>query len=172
MRVQLALLDAAKAGDGAAMHELLVQVQPDIRRYAATHCNRATAIDDVVQEALLIVNRRMGSLRNVAAFGGWMARVVSRLCLSPALRLIGAESLVPVEQKIDFSTRQPGELRGDVARALESLPEMYRVVVVMRDFEELSISEMAEQLDLTREATKSRLHRARALVREYLVGDA
>lgn len=171
MRIELALLDAAKAGDAVAMHELLVQVQPNIRRYAAVHCNRATAIDDVVQEALVIVNRRVSSLRNVAAFGGWMARVVSRLCLSPALRLLGVQSIEPVEKVIDFSTRQPSDLREDVARALESLPEMYRVAVVMRDFEELSISEMSEQLGLTREATKSRLHRARAMVREYLVGD-
>lgn len=171
MRVEVALLDAAKAGDPAAMHALLVRVQPDIRRYAAYHCNRATAIDDVVQEALVIVNRRVSSLRNVAAFGAWLARVILRLCVRPALRLLGASSLEPAERSIDFASRPPDELRGDVARALESLPEMYRVAVVLRDFEELSITELAERLGLTREAAKSRLHRARAMVREYLVAE-
>jgi predicted DNA-binding protein (UPF0251 family) len=54
-------------------------------------------------------------------------------------------------------------------RALESLPLGYRQVIVMRDFEELTIGEMAERLGLSREATKSRLHRARGMVREYML---
>jgi len=68
---------------------------------------------------------------------------------------------------VDFSSRRQDDLRANVVRALESLPESHREVVVMRDFEELTIGEMAARLSLTREATKSRLHRARALVREY-----
>jgi RNA polymerase sigma factor (sigma-70 family) len=48
------------------------------------------------------------------------------------------------------------------------LPEHYREVLVLRDFEELTISELAARLTLTRAAVKSRLHRARELVREYL----
>jgi RNA polymerase sigma factor (sigma-70 family) len=57
----------------------------------------------------------------------------------------------------------------DVAGAIESLPEKYRIVILMRDFEELTIGEMAARLELTRDATKSRLHRARAMLREYLL---
>ena len=56
-------------------------------------------------------------------------------------------------------------------RALESLPAMYREIVLLRDMEQLTIGEAAERLGLTREATKSRLHRARALLREYLHAD-
>jgi RNA polymerase sigma factor (sigma-70 family) len=170
MQVDTATLIAARAGDPIAMNLLLTGLRPDIRRYASYQCGRATAIDDVVQEALIIVNRRVGSINNLAAFGAWLAKVVTRLCLLPALRLMRAtESLVRVEDSIDFSTRPADELRLDVARAIESLPEQYRVVIVLRDFEELTIGEMATRLTLTREATKSRLHRARAMVREYLI---
>jgi RNA polymerase sigma factor (sigma-70 family) len=170
MQFDSAMLTAARNGDPQAMHALLVALRPDIRRYARYQCGRATAIDDVVQETLIIVNRRLGSIHNLAAFGGWLARVVARLCLLPPLQLLRAtESLLHVENNVNFSSRSTDELRIDVARALESLPESHREVLVLRDFEELTISEMAQRLTITREATKSRLHRARAMVREYLV---
>ena len=170
MKVDTNLLRAARAGDPAAMRELLAAVRPDIRRYAAYQCGPATAIDDVVQEALIIVNRRIGTIDNLAAFAGWLARVVARLCLLPALQLIrAAESLARIENSANFATRSVDELRIDVARAIDSLPEKYRAVIFMRDFDELTIGEMARRLQLTREATKSRLHRARAMIREYLV---
>lgn len=57
----------------------------------------------------------------------------------------------------------------DVAAALESLPNDAREIIVLRDFEELTIREIAAQLRLTIPATKSRLHRARELTREYLL---
>jgi len=56
-------------------------------------------------------------------------------------------------------------------RGLESLPEMYREVILLRDMEQLTITEVAERLHITREACKSRIHRARALLREYLRPD-
>jgi RNA polymerase sigma-70 factor (ECF subfamily) len=87
----------------------------------------------------------------------------------PPLRLLRAVEVLALEERVDFSSRRHDDLRADVVRGLESLPAGYREVVVMRDFEELTIGEMAARLSLTREATKSRLNRARALVREYLV---
>lgn len=60
-------------------------------------------------------------------------------------------------------------VRVDVAKALESLPAHYREIVLLRDFEEMTIKEIAARLQLTASATKSRLHRARELLREYLL---
>jgi len=59
-------------------------------------------------------------------------------------------------------------LRLDVIAAIESLPPHYREIVILRDFEELRIDEIVGRLGLTRESVKGRLHRARALLREYL----
>ncbi|MDJ0709545.1 MAG: RNA polymerase sigma factor [Woeseiaceae bacterium] len=170
MKYDPSLLKAAKAGDPTAMSALLEIVQPDIRRYARYRCSRASAIDDVIQETLIIVNRKMSSVNNLEAFGGWLVRIVTRVCLLPALQLMRAtESLVTIDNNIDYSTRSDEDLRIDISKAIESLPEQYRSVIVMRDIEELSIGEMAERLGITRAATKSRLHRARGMVREYLV---
>jgi RNA polymerase sigma-70 factor (ECF subfamily) len=63
------------------------------------------------------------------------------------------------------------DLRLDVVRAIESLPPTYREVILLRDLQEMTIGEIATALGLTREATKSRLHRARSMVREFLSGE-
>lgn len=171
-----ALFAAAQAGHPAALERLLRELQPDIRRYARRQCHRSSSIEDVVQEALIVLYRRVGSVRDPLALPSWVLRVVTRLCMLPVLRLMrGAESLEGRDDDAQFANfaRMPiDELRLDLVRALESLPAMYREIVLLRDMEQLTIGEAAERLGLTREATKSRLHRARALLREYLQPDA
>jgi len=159
----------AQAGDPRAIEALLRLVQPDIRRYARRQCHRGSAIEDVVQEALIIVYRRVGSVRSAAALGSWAFRIVARLCLLPGLALMrGVERLATTTDR--FSVMPTEDLRIDLARALESLPPSHREIVVLRDLEQLTISEIAARLGLGREAAKSRLHRARTLLREYLIG--
>lgn len=162
------LLPAARGGDPQAMEQLLALARPDIRRYAQRHCAATTATDDVVQEALIIIYRRVGALREVAAFGGWVVRIVQRLCMRPVLAWLRGEPLAQVEDSLAWAHRPDHELRHDLALAIDSLPPLYREALLMRDFEELTIEEMAARLGVTREAAKSRLHRARSLVREYL----
>lgn len=60
------------------------------------------------------------------------------------------------------------DLQSDLAAAIQSLPGKYREAIVLRDFEENSITEIAKDLRITREATKSRIHRGRQMIREYL----
>jgi RNA polymerase sigma factor (sigma-70 family) len=89
----------------------------------------------------------------------------------PALAwLRRTEDDVSAEEERAIAQRPSDDLRLDLARALESLPAIYREVILLRDMEQLTIGETAERLEITREATKSRLHRARELVREYLKG--
>jgi DNA-directed RNA polymerase specialized sigma24 family protein len=171
VKVSNEMFVAAQAGDSRALDALLRVVQPDIRRYARYQCHRGSAIEDVVQEALIIVYRRVGTVRSAAALGSWAFRIVARLCLLPALALMrGVESLAAVTGNRQFATVPVEDLRIDLVRALESLPPGYREIVVLRDLEQLTISEIAARLNISREAAKSRLHRARALVREYLAG--
>ena len=61
-------------------------------------------------------------------------------------------------------------LRADLIKALDSLPPHYLEVILLRDFEELTISEITERLSETNSTVKSRLHRAREMVREYMLG--
>ena len=172
MAIEAALFAAAQAGDPAALASLLRQLQPDARRYARYQCHRGSAIEDVVQEALLIIYRRVGNVRDTAALAGWVFKIIARLCMLPALALMrGTQVLSEYDEDKYFAHMPQDELRIDLVRALESLPLMYREVVLLRDMEQLTITEIAQRLQLTREATKSRIHRARAMVREYLRPD-
>ena len=65
----------------------------------------------------------------------------------------------------------PDDIRIDLSRAIHSLPEHYREVILLRDIEEFSIDEIASVLSLTRESVKARIHRARFMIREYLIRD-
>ena len=172
IRVDEAVFAAAQAGDPAALERMLRELQPDIRRYARRQCHRTSAIEDVVQEALIVLYRRLGNVRDPLALAGWIFRVVTRLCMLPVLMLIrGAEELTERHEAKYFAQVPKHELRIDLVRALESLPDMYREVILLRDMEQLTIGEVADHLRITREACKSRTHRARVLLREYLQGD-
>ena len=170
MHLDLGVFAAAQAGDPLALDRLLRELQPDVRRYARRQCHRSSSIEDVVQEALFVLYRRVGTVRDPMALAGWVIKVVTRLCMLPVLGLTrGAEALSD-RHEAEYFARQPADdLRIDLVRALESLPEIYREVILLRDMEQLTIGEAAERLGITREATKSRLLRARALVREFLL---
>jgi len=163
---------AAQAGDPVALDRVLRQLQPDIRRYARRQCHRTSAIEDVVQEALIVLYRRMGAVRDPLALAAWIFKIVTRLCMIPVLGVMrGAETLTDQHTTEHLARMPKDDLRIDLVRALESLPRMYREVILLRDMEQLTIGEVAERLAITREAAKSRIHRARALMREYLRPD-
>ncbi|MBS0449539.1 MAG: sigma-70 family RNA polymerase sigma factor [Proteobacteria bacterium] len=169
IRPDQAVFAAAQAGDPVALDRLLRELQPDIRRYARRQCHRSAATEDVVREALLVVYQRIGSVHDPLALAAWVFRMVTRLCMLPLLALMrGTEELTERHETAFFARLPTDELRLDLVRALESLPAMYRDVILLRDMEQLTISEVTERLGITREATKSRLLRARALVREFL----
>ena len=97
-RVPDDLLLAAQSGDRHALTQLLVALQPDIRRYARRPCYRASVIEDVVQEALIVVYRRVGTIRSPAALAGWLVTIIARLCMLPALMpMRGVEELASLK---------------------------------------------------------------------------
>ena len=161
-------LEAARLGDATALNRLLQMCQPDIRRYAYRHC-LISDVDDAVQETLLIVTRRLQSLRVVAAFSGWLFRVVQRECRRLERRLFGLDPYDEEKMESWLAIHSDETVRLDLISALESLPEHYREIILLRDFEGMTIREMASRTRLTTAATKSRLRRARQLVREYLL---
>jgi len=163
-----ALLEAARLGDTGALARLLEICQPDIRRYAYRHC-LISDVDDAVQETLLIVTRRLQSLRIVAAFSGWLFQIVRRECRRLERRVFGLDPYDEEKMESWLAIQSDDAVRLDLINALESLPAHYLEIILLRDFEELTIRELATQLQLTGPAAKSRLHRARQLVREYLL---
>ncbi|PIF76615.1 RNA polymerase sigma factor (sigma-70 family) [Variovorax sp. 54] len=163
------LILAAQTGDPVAIEGLLAACQTDARRYARRHC-QASDVDDAVQESLLVVARRVRGLQAAAAFSSWLFTVIRRECLRLQRAMFRHDALDEDVVERQLAARSDDALRIDLANALESLPAHYREVVLLRDFEELTIAEIAERFNEPTGAVKSRLHRARLLVREYLLG--
>lgn len=162
------LILAAQTGDQAAISRLLTVCQADARRYARKHCH-VSDVDDAVQESLQIISRKVSSLKVAVAFSSWLFTVIKRECRRLERMMFRHEPLEDEVAEQQLATRSDDALRIDLARALESLPAHYLEVVLLRDFEELTIGEIAERLGEQAGAIKSRLHRARQLVREYLL---
>ncbi len=163
-----ALISMAQSGDEAALNQLLSECQSDARRYAMRHCI-ASEIDDAVQETLMVVTRHVASLKAATSFAGWLFTVVRRECSRLSRKMFGHEALDDERAVEALSLWPKDELRMELASALESLPQHHLQLVLLRDFEELTISEICERLGITVATAKSRLRRARMLVREYLL---
>lgn len=167
MRHDPLLLEAARQGDMASVERLLSHCRPDLQRIAQSQCSSSVDPDDAVQESLLLIFRRIGALRTLASFPAWTFSIVRREC-HRLWRAMHGELSMENEKLPTTVYTDHFELRSDLAAAIQSLPEKYREAIILRDFEEFSISEIADQLLLTREAVKSRIHRGRQMVQEYL----
>ncbi|MCK1545904.1 sigma-70 family RNA polymerase sigma factor [Bradyrhizobium sp. 147] len=162
------LFEAARLGDPQAIASLLERAQPDIRRYARATCRSSADAEDAAQEAMWILFRHVGTIRSLLAFSAWLFSVVRRECLRLARKTGLAPAVDDSEMEAALLARPEADLRLDVAAAFEALPPHYRDVALMRDIKEMTIDEIAAALRASRQTVKARLHRARALMREYL----
>lgn len=166
--ISQSLFDAARLGDPQAIAHLLETAQPDIRRYARVTCRSSADAEDATQEALWILFRHVGTIRSLLAFSAWLFSVVRRECLRLARKAGLAPAIDDAEMEAALLARPEADLRLDVAAAFEALPPHYRDVALMRDVKEMTIDDIAAVLGASRQTVKARLHRARALMREYL----
>lgn len=162
------IIAAAQGGDPSALGQLLLMSQRDARRYARQHCFAAD-VDDAVQETLLILSRKVNGLKAAVAFSSWIFTIVRRECRRLARKIRGRGPSLDEIAEFELAHRPDESLRLDIFRALESLPAHYLQVILLRDFGEMTIAEIAQETGLQTPGVKSRLHRARELVREYLM---
>jgi RNA polymerase sigma-70 factor (ECF subfamily) len=180
------LVRAAAGGDDAALERLLMRAQEVAFRFSLLVCGHAEDAEDVMQDALLKTYRHVGRIRRPDAFRTWLYRTVRNACLvkrrrrvdEPAavLSLDGGSRGDGGDGDLDVADRRkpPDEaainawLGRRLRRALQSLPAGYRMIVLLREIEGLSTREAAEVTGMSEDNVKTRLHRARVLLREQL----
>jgi RNA polymerase sigma-70 factor (ECF subfamily) len=161
-----------------ALFELLVR-RHNQRLYRATKAilkDEAEA-EDAMQEAYVRAFVKLDQFAGEAKFSTWLTKIAVYEALG-RLRLRKRREEIPATMKSRDNPERTAhdlEVRAAIENAVEKLSPIYRAVFVLRDVEELSGSETAQCLGITEVAVKTRLHRARALLRrrlERIIGGA
>jgi RNA polymerase sigma factor (sigma-70 family) len=168
------VVSAAQRGDPRAITLLVSGSHVHVRRFARTLCSTPEDAEDATQEALIVLYRRIGTLRATAALASWMFQIVRNECIR--------RSRVAVRRPVSTMGLEPSAEDAVLARleverivdAIAGLPPEQRSVFVLRDVQGLSGAATAQALGLSRAAMKSRLHRGREALRAALraPGDA
>lgn len=165
------LIKAAQGGDLESIAAVVHGAHPHVRRFAGHLCASSQDAEDAAQEALIVLYRKIGSLRASAALASWMFRIVRNECLRRARRLVDHYDEVaagPVASAEDEVLRRLEAER--VAAAIQALPDIQRRVLIMRDVLGHPGRAVAETLGVSTAAMKSNLHRARTTLRLSLRG--
>jgi len=186
-----ALVARAKGKDFEAFETLVERYQDKVYRLAFRFMRNETEAKEIVQETLLSVWRKLDGFKGDSQFSSWLYRVTANAAL---MRLrtqrrhpeVSTEELDPnfldrggpaygqVASPGDNWARRPDdelqseELRTQLQRAINELPEIYRTVFLIRDVDGFSTEETAEALDISVPTVKTRLHRARIALREAI----
>jgi len=162
------LIASAQGGDEEALLELLQRCGPKLRRYASRQC-ASEDVEEAVQDALWLLYRRVGALRAIGAFSAWLFQIIRRECLRRARKRRASIELLDCEvSKVIDRTPSDEDLRIDLMDAISRLPANYREILILRDIGGFSSEEAAISLNIPVGAAKSRLHRARQMMRSHL----
>lgn len=167
-KIELNLVESARNGDEESIIALLEKCQPDLHRFSRKMCSTTEDAEEAVQVALWVLYRRIGALRTVATLSSWLFRIVERECYRIFRKKKDTNSLDEPQVIEPSSPEAQIDLQIDLSKAIVSLPSTYRTVLILRDINELTAPEVADKLGLSLEAVKSRLHRARNIVRKRL----
>ena len=181
------LLEATREGDDAAFAELVRRYRNQITNYVYRMTNDYDLAVDLAQETFMRVYAAADRYQSSYAFSTYIYRIATNLAISELRRrkrrrLVslstffhpresGEESCeleMPDGGPLQDATLVEDERRGAVTRAIATLPEKYRVPLVLRDVEERSYEEIARILEMSEGTVKSRISRARAFLRDKL----
>ena len=184
MREDNALLHRLQAGDERAVGELVDTYSQRIYQLAFRYLRNREDAEEVTQDVLFKVIRKVAAFRGDAALSSWIYRITFNTAMS---RLRSAKhQTVPSDEPVTIDgarrlKREPAdwseladervfraELRRRVLRAILALPVIYRAPVVLRDLQGLSTEEASARLRVKDQTLKSRLHRGRLILRRQL----
>lgn len=171
------LLARAKKHDELAIRALIKANNQRLFRAARAVLRNDAEAEDVVQATYAKAFTRLGTFRGDSAFSTWLTRIALNEALGRKRRQRPTVDITTMEQTaevIAFPGISPEaetgrrELGAMLAAAIDKLPEPFRLVFVLREIEELDVAETAATLDIKPETVKTRLFRARRLIRKAL----
>lgn len=184
---EAALIKAAQRGDVHAFNALVLSYQSQVYNVAYRIMGDAASASDVTQEAFLSAYKAIRSFRG-GSFKSWILRTVTNACFDalryrkrrPATSLDGLgadddsedgdfEAFLASSEESPADAAERAELRDAIARAALALPPDQRATFVLSDVQGMTCEEIADIMQTSLGTVKSRLSRARAKLRDYLL---
>ena len=180
------LIQAINAGQSELFPELVRRYERKLYSFGMRMCRDARDTEDMVQDTFINVFKYLKDFRYETKFKNWLYRIATSTCLKKKRkskyapeRELSLDDFIP-DENAEIPVQVPGwasipldqllneELSAVINEGVASLPEKYRLVLVLRDMEGFNTAETAQVLGLTTENIKVRLHRARLFLREKL----
>jgi RNA polymerase sigma-70 factor (ECF subfamily) len=176
------LVRQARTGSEEAFAELVARYKDKIYNLGFRMLGNREEAEDVAQETFLHTYRALDSFRVEERFSPWIYKIASNLCLDRLRKQryavasldepVGPDGDIP-QQVADWSSSpdkvyEISEIRQDTQRAISALPPKYKVVVVLRHLQDLTYDEIAKVLNIPQGTVKTRLFRAREILRRKL----
>jgi RNA polymerase sigma-70 factor (ECF subfamily) len=170
-----ALAARAAAGDQQALHELLAQIQPRVRRICGRMLLYPEDAEEAAQDALLLVSTRIETFAGRSRFTTWLHAVAANSARSTYRSLKRRSAELPTDELPPTADPRTTSViagsRLDFLEALEALGVGHPALVeplLLRDIQELEYSDIAALLDIPVGTVKSRIHSARQIVQPML----
>jgi len=179
-------LEILKSGDPQAFEQALETLQSAVYSFGMKFCGNREDAEDTAQETLLRLARQLKDFPDARALAVWLYKVAKTQCLmsrrkskfAPA-QMLSLDALMPHPEATGHTGVQSWEItpeeivlqqeiRDKLEKAVLALPKHYRLVLILRDMEQLDTREVAEVMGISEKTTKMRLHRARVYVRNAL----
>jgi RNA polymerase sigma-70 factor (ECF subfamily) len=175
------LIETAKKGDKKALSQLVKNYEQTVYNFSFKICRDRDKAENIMQETFYSMVKHLKQFDNKSKLSTWLYRIVANHCLMQARReknrhfvaIENDETLFEEKYAVDYS-RMPTkyteneELKKILDEAISKLSPDYRMIFLLRDVEGLSTEETADAAGLSISAVKSRLHRARAFLRNEL----
>jgi RNA polymerase sigma-70 factor (ECF subfamily) len=185
-REDVQLVEEALGGNALSFQLLVERYQDRIFALARHYTKSSVEVEDIVQDTFLKTYRRLGTFQRQSSFSTWLYRIAVNTALdflkrtgrSPVTAVEDPElTAAPVRARagsgVAVAAPDASLRREEVARVtqevLDELPEIFRTVLVLREFEGLAYQEMAEILGISIGTVESRLFRARARFKDAMI---
>jgi RNA polymerase sigma-70 factor (ECF subfamily) len=177
------LIGRMQAGDSTAVSDLASTYGPRIHQLAFRYLKNWEDAEEVTQDVLLKVHRKIDAFRGDAALSSWIYRITFNTAMSRLRngRFSRPHEVPRPDEGPEQAAQDPAdwssladdqvmraELRDRLIEALTHLPQVYRVPVILRDIQGLSTEEASAILRVKPQTLKSRLHRGRLILRQHL----
>jgi RNA polymerase sigma-70 factor (ECF subfamily) len=177
------LIGRMQAGDNTAVTELASTYGPRIHQLAFRYLKNWEDAEEVTQDVLMKVHRKIDAFRGDSALSSWIYRITFNTAMSRLRngRFSRPHEVAPPEDTPERAGLEPAdwssladdqvmraEMRNRLIGALTHLPQVYRVPVILRDIQGLSTEEASAVLRVKPQTLKSRLHRGRLILRQHL----